>query len=274
MRDLVERMVVGDGRGLLARQLGAALSEQSQSTSDAMHRLSKSLPADDDASWLDVQEKDLPNGFDAAFAKETADMFADILSSDAASRPKKLARKVRGFITEGSGPVEGAEFNGRAKDKSANGINFDADMFGDSLNKILSLDGVHDKEPYASPSDSDVSYGDETLDIDLNEAPPLKTATDMKVGLREYMRQMDRELFSTNVGAGFERRSAGGDSIDEEDEDDFRPVDIDKNLVGNLLRSYWSEAGCSSAGPASTLLHGVRLAQEEQLDSDDEEDIS
>lgn len=68
-----------------------------------------------DAAWLDVQEKDLPNGFDAAFVKETADMFNDLLPAGAANgaRPKQLAKKVRGFLTEGSGPVEGAEFNMR-----------------------------------------------------------------------------------------------------------------------------------------------------------------
>lgn len=95
----------------------------------------------------------------------------------------------------------------------------------------------------------------------------------MKGGLRAYMRQMDRELRTTNVAKGFERRSPLNDSIDDADDADFRPVDIDKNLVGNLLRSYWSEAGSSAAGPASTLLHGVRLAGEEELDSDDEPDL-
>jgi hypothetical protein len=84
-----------------------------------------------------VQEKDLSNGFDAAFTKEAADMFSDILSPNAKiNRPKKLARDVRNFLTEGSGPVEGAEFT-KSSPKKSNGITFDADMFGDSLNKIL-----------------------------------------------------------------------------------------------------------------------------------------
>ncbi len=69
----------------------------------------------------------------------------------------------------------------------------------------------------------------------------------------------------------FQSKSPGADSIDLED-DEFEPVNIDKNLVTNMLESYWSE---STPGPASALLHTLKLRpprERGELDSDDFEE--
>ena len=84
------------------------------------------------------------------------------------------------------------------------------------------------------------------------------------------MRYMDEELRVSNVASGFERSEQqqhrlSTASIDEEEED-FQPIDIDRNLVSNMLKSLLSE-GESAAGPASVLLHGVRMAKKEKQPS-------
>jgi len=59
-------------------------------------------------------------------------------------------------------------------------------------------------------------------------------------------------------GTGSTQASGGGhgDDIDDED-DDFRPVDIDVNAVKNLLESYEAQQG--RAGPTSNILAGMGL---------------
>ena len=85
---------------------------------------------------------------------------------------------------------------------------------------------------------------------------------------------MDRELQSTSMGESFERvpppsvgerasfsrapTGGGGTSgsrpqeSEEEREQEYRPVDVDLNLVRYLLESYSSQG--AMPGPASTLL--------------------
>jgi len=46
------------------------------------------------------------------------------------------------------------------------------------------------------------------------------------------------------------------DDIDDED-DDFRPVNIDMNAVKNLLHSYEAQQG--HAGPTSNILSGMGM---------------
>ena len=44
---------------------------------------------------------------------------------------------------------------------------------------------------------------------------------------------------------------------DDEDEDDFEPVDIDLNMVKNLLESYGAQDGL--AGPTSNVLGAMGI---------------
>ena len=52
------------------------------------------------------------------------------------------------------------------------------------------------------------------------------------------------------------RRAQFDESIDDED-DEFRPVDVDLNTVQNLLESYESQRGLP--GPASNILGGMGM---------------
>jgi len=89
------------------------------------------------------------------------------------------------------------------------------------------------------------------------------------------MEAMDRELYSTNVAGSFVRgaddvlhNEAG--SVLVEDENEYRPVDIDLNVVTNLLQSFRSQEGLP--GPASTIMGrlGINIVPN---DSDDDEDF-
>ncbi|OQV14854.1 Protein ecdysoneless-like protein [Hypsibius exemplaris] len=64
--------------------------------------------------------------------------------------------------------------------------------------------------------------------------------------------------------------SAESDSFEDDEEDDYRPVDVNINLLKNILESCSSEQGM--AGPASNMLKrmGVNVPPNNGKDSDDE----
>ncbi|XP_030840023.1 protein ecdysoneless homolog [Strongylocentrotus purpuratus] len=110
-------------------------------------------------------------------------------------------------------------------------------------------------------------------------------------GIRELMEQMDRELARTEVGKSFEREGQAKDDLathptmeqpnhengmdthgpshsttgrdnhqelrddGEEEDDEYRPVEVDVNLLKNILESYSSQQGL--AGPASNILYSM-----------------
>uniref|UniRef100_A0A183I9P3 SPT6_acidic domain-containing protein n=1 Tax=Soboliphyme baturini TaxID=241478 RepID=A0A183I9P3_9BILA len=124
---------------------------------------------------------------------------------------------------------------------------------------------------------SDFGNDDDDYSTDLSE-DELQEMEHIDQKMKEYMKIMDSELNMTDVGRSFARKKNDGspskNSIDQED-DDFKPVDIDRNLVSNMLQSYWSEKGMG--GPASSLLRSLNVNPPmipEELDSDDEEDIN
>ncbi|GFN89302.1 protein ecdysoneless homolog [Plakobranchus ocellatus] len=99
--------------------------------------------------------------------------------------------------------------------------------------------------------------------------------------LEALMEAMDRELAATDVGKSFERepkrtkpkrpgkppapppnRTASATGVKasrdiEDEDDDFRPVNIDLNVVKNTLESYKAQQGLP--GPASNILAGFGL---------------
>uniref|UniRef100_A0A4W3GL82 Ecdysoneless homolog (Drosophila) n=1 Tax=Callorhinchus milii TaxID=7868 RepID=A0A4W3GL82_CALMI len=112
------------------------------------------------------------------------------------------------------------------------------------------------------------SYTDERM----QEGEPSTTET--LENLRDYMKQMDLELASTNIGKSFTKTGsdrsktiveAGNESETESERNvETHPVDVDLNLVQNLLQSYSSQTGL--AGPASNILQsmGVRLPDNQE----------
>ena len=60
----------------------------------------------------------------------------------------------------------------------------------------------------------------------------------------------------------------GDDELDSDDDGDFKPVDVDMNLVQNLLKSFSAQQGL--AGPSSVVLNSLGLKLPPP-DSDDDE---
>ena len=63
-------------------------------------------------------------------------------------------------------------------------------------------------------------------------------------------------LSSADFYRGGTRPAATRNDVDDED-DDFRPVDVDLNAVKNLLESYESQHGVP--GPTSSILGGMGM---------------
>ncbi|OAJ36600.1 hypothetical protein BDEG_20759 [Batrachochytrium dendrobatidis JEL423] len=96
---------------------------------------------------------------------------------------------------------------------------------------------------------------------------------DYDAELRAYMDSMDRELFASKLGADFEREQVlttrenhpstsktTDDFIGDDDnemENEFRPVDLDVNLLKNVFESFASQQGL--AGPASNIMMSMGL---------------
>uniref|UniRef100_A0A915IPD2 Uncharacterized protein n=1 Tax=Romanomermis culicivorax TaxID=13658 RepID=A0A915IPD2_ROMCU len=219
------------------------------------------LPADDD-SWLNVT----PAMLDEILEKKSEDLTNEMSKEFGAN--DDIRKKVKSFMKNQSS-YKGA--SSQSKFRAAN-------------NAML-----HMPMPESSTESSDMdSYGSDESDneeIDPDELEEMKRFGDM---MKNYMRQMDAELDKTTVGKTFLRKkqktdnkdsessknsalSPGANSIDMED-DDFQPVDVDKNLVHGMLASYKHEKGLP--GPASTLLHGLNILPSKinaaKLDSDDD----
>ncbi|XP_064631797.1 protein ecdysoneless homolog isoform X2 [Lineus longissimus] len=239
---------------------------------EVMRREEKNLPREDDDSWINV----------------TVDSLDDILSkrmstistcSATADQYDEMASNMKSFIDKRSSH-EGAEF----PDQEEGDIKFGAGGFIHAMQKMFEFE-----DP--SNSDSDMSeYGsddDNDLDAMINAASGKKRRPKSKdpAQMQKYMEQMDRELAKTEVGKSFEREASSSrpaapprkknkakgsapvadtedfDDIDQID-DDFRPVNVDANLVKNMLESQNSQQG--NAGPASNILRSMARNKENQ----------
>ncbi|KAL9152106.1 hypothetical protein ABFS82_11G097400 [Erythranthe guttata] len=142
-------------------------------------------------------------------------------------------------------------------------VDFDADQFMKEMEKIMGHRGSNN-----DGSDLDLDEGSSDLDFDDDE-----DSEDIEEGGDEFMDSysdaLNKELKATTLDKTFLHAShdqsskiidEGATSSANDDEmDEFAPVDIDINLVKNLLDSYSSQEGLS--GPASNLLGlmGLRL---------------
>lgn len=85
-----------------------------------------------------------------------------------------------------------------------------------------------------------------------------KTNTDLSI----LMNQMDRELASTKIGQTFKSipscssnkkvNKATMDEVEEFDEEEMTPVDIDMDMLANMMESLRSQEGGN--GPGGNLL--------------------
>ncbi|KAL8038343.1 hypothetical protein ABFX02_11G101100 [Erythranthe guttata] len=232
------------------------------------------LPPSDDDSWLYGGEDEI----NAALKDREKEMELYNLKhqkknkskeqEEGVSAPKKnldeydlggIAKSMQAFVEKISS-YEGAEV---PEDSDLKDVDFDADQFMKEMEKIMGHRGSNN-----DGSDLDLDEGSSDLDFDDDE-----DSEDIEEGGDEFMDSysdaLNKELKATTLDKTFLHAShdqsskiidEGATSSANDDEmDEFAPVDIDINLVKNLLDSYSSQEGLS--GPASNLLGlmGLRL---------------
>ncbi|KAJ8037874.1 Protein ecdysoneless-like [Holothuria leucospilota] len=245
----------------------------------AFKETERHLPDFTDDSWLTITPEQLDtmletasgqkvtyNGHTSAKSHSNRDNSGE---TDGSFDPELIANSFHSFVEKISSH-EGVEF---PKGQLLDSVNFDPAKFTKAIEDILRYESEEGEEvSCGSLSDH---FFEEDLE-DETEEDEAKEGEDEEI--KELMNEMDRQLFATEVGKSFERSDqtaegeiteeedsiphsepAENDSICEEEKDDYRPVEVDVNLLKNILESYSSQQGL--AGPASTILHsmGVRL---------------
>ncbi|XP_041473707.1 protein ecdysoneless homolog [Lytechinus variegatus] len=210
--------------------------------------------------------------------------------------PGQVTESLKSFVDAISG-LKGVEFpadGGRMGD-----IDFNPDEFEQAMRNILDFREPNTADDSDSDSDlmrdRDYQSGDDTDDDE--EAAEESGSCHDDEQIRELMDQMDRELARTEVGKSFEREGVveddtetrptieqpsnqngtathgpshstrGGNDEELREDDEYKPVEVDVNLLKNILESYSSQQGL--AGPASNILHsmGVHVP----INADDDE---
>ncbi|KAI8897892.1 SGT1 protein-domain-containing protein [Globomyces pollinis-pini] len=94
-----------------------------------------------------------------------------------------------------------------------------------------------------------------TMQSGMNSSEPDNIEEDEAKKIELLMAAMDRELSNTHLGQDFERQRP--DAEEEDDDEDYAPVDVDGTLIKNLLESFKSQEGF--AGPVSNILGSLGL---------------
>ncbi|ESO94107.1 hypothetical protein LOTGIDRAFT_145160 [Lottia gigantea] len=226
----------------------------------------KVLPPSDDDSWIEVSPDDL----DQLLHTTVGTTQSNTTQQDTFDL-SQISQSMKSFVDNVSS-VDGVEF---PKEDDGDGeIQFDGMGFIHAMQKMF--DFPEDKD---DDSDDDIDeYDWQDDDDDIDDLRPSKSfqldkpkiKTDQKI--KQYMEQMDRELDKTEMGKSFDKvpkskpastsanKPKKSCNIEDED-DDFRPVDIDLTLVKNTLQSFSAQQGL--AGPASHILNnmGIHIPQ-------------
>nr|KAG5686167.1 hypothetical protein BaRGS_004506 [Batillaria attramentaria] len=245
---------------------------------------SQVTPSED---WLELTPDSLEEMLRAAAGKGTSPDAMDL---------KKVADSMNAFVEKVSS-VDGVEFPSPKKSPSKNKDEGEGDVEFDGTSFIHAMQKMFDfKDDEGSSSDMSEYDWEEDSDNDLGSptkppstrpavparrpraAPPKPPSRRQDPEIKAIMQAMDRELARTDIGKSFEteppratpkpsaaKSKMADKDIDDED-DDFRPVNIDLNTVKNTLESFRAQQGLS--GPASNILQsmGVGLPQDEDED--------
>ncbi|PRD31045.1 UNVERIFIED_CONTAM: Ecd [Trichonephila clavipes] len=245
-------------------------------------------PADDD-SWMDITPEILDSMLEKMSNQATESKIAKTITSG-----------IKSFVQTRS-DVEGVEPALCTQKKKKQKINFDPDAFADAVNAILDFripnsddDGSSSSmSGYSDDDDDDVALGEGSQDnknfvftttakIFLCDIADKYNVSSKKGkildDMKDYMDEMDRQLANTNIGLSFEKLPPRATMEDEEmgpipdkrsdiddEEDDFRPVDVDLNALKNMLESYSSQQGLP--GPVSNLFSSMGMEVPDNLDS-------
>lgn len=136
-------------------------------------------------------------------------------------------------------------------------VQFDADDLIASLQALL---GPLPSEESQPPRESSSSSKKVQFDVPDKDEDNFDDLT-----MDEYMEHMDRELASFKVGHDFERLPGS------DDDEEYRPVDVEYNLIKNMLASFDSQGGMP--GAASNLMGrmGARIPDKQEEEEDEEE---
>ncbi|XP_054717911.1 protein ecdysoneless homolog [Uloborus diversus] len=234
---------------------------------DEMKAAEKLLKPPDSDSWMEIT----PDALDSMLEQMSHKNYE-------ANVGKVITDGLNSFVNHRS-DIEGAEIPSNKQKNKKQKINFDPDAFTDAVNTILDFRVPESDDDGSSSSMS--GYSDEEEDDDIGTGEEInckkgagskyKNIQDMKI----YMEQMDRELAQTDVGLSFDRvslqpselkDSTDGNVADiNEEEEDFRPVDVDLTALKNILESYSSQQGLP--GPVSNLFSSMGLQLPNDLDS-------
>jgi len=187
-----------------------------------------------------------------------------------------------------------ASFSNDYSDMPSDDFDFEVDSFSKALEAMMSKA----KGATANQSSSGIATDDEHSSQDsddedddiVNEFLTDYDDDDNDEGIgsiKNYMREMDRELSKTEMGKSFIRKSTGAprdeadkaasksgaaapaaamssdpadakESVEEEDECLDAPLDIDLTIVQNILESFSTRPGF--AGPATNILNSMGIS--------------
>lgn len=237
-------------------------------------RAEPDLPPPDDDSWLDLTPESLD-----AMMKERGGDYGNEDDTGSGLDLSKVADSMKTFVANIS-DIDGAEFpgpggNGDGDDDAD--IQFDGTGFISAMQKMFEFDDDKDDSDSSEMSEYD---WDKDSDGDSKRKPSERGKIKRPPSLDKYMDIMDRELAKTDVGKSFEKQTNKTPSkntekestkkktpsrdINDED-DDFKPVDIDMNTVKNLLQSYGAQEGLP--GPTSNILGSMGVTIPPNLDN-------
>ncbi|XP_044737684.1 protein ecdysoneless [Chrysoperla carnea] len=255
------------------------LSKTLDFNEEDLKMLEKNLPEEDDDSWLSVNPTDIDKLLEDRYGKnfengntdpvnltkKLSDFMNQISSYDGAIFPSESSppsRPKRG-VKNTKKPNEGRNESPAKTDMK---INFDPDGFSNAIQNILDLAIPDDSWDLESGSEMS-EYDNETENMSLDEQ-----MGEVDVNIKKYMDAMDKELASTTIGQSFEKKRNGNvaaiaESDNFDDIESFKPIDIDRNALKNILKSWESQLG--DAGPAENLLGpmGIKL---DDLNIDDD----
>ena len=233
---------------------------------------------------------------DSDDSSDEADDDDEDLSSPTLPPIPKASQRITSKLSQTSGThastaAAASSFSKDLSDLPTEDLDIDVDSFSKALEALMSSKPANrsssgfatDDDEFDQSEDSDDDDDDEDfLGDDDDDDEGIET-------IRNYMREMDRQLARTEMGKSFERvgsqqrgcesakatADAGkaskaeahtrspGDDGDDDDDDDDAPLNIDMTLVKNLLESYSTQPGF--AGPATNILSsmGIRLPDPE-----------
>ncbi|UYV79534.1 ECD [Cordylochernes scorpioides] len=261
----LHQYLMAEAKSYFANTMATPQLDVPMKVSDRVHRLLANLahsyeelqraenflyPPDDD-SWLTLSQEELEELLNKHYG--TA------VQPPESKAGEVITNTLKTFLAH-SGEVEGAEVPAQTGP-----VSFDPDTFAETVKSMLDF-LIPEDEDHASSSDMS-GYSDEE-----ENAEHLEERGDVPdPAMVQYMGQMDRELYGTTIGQSFEhqpktsetQKEVQEDDIDNDD-DEFRPVDINLTALKNILESYSSQQGLP--GPVSNLfgMMGVPLPQDNE----------